>query len=149
MIITGARLTKKQLLGLYDFPSERIHVVYNGFDLARFSPDASPKPRIRPVRFLFVAQDFGRKGLEYILYASALLRPEGIVFHLEILGRDDPKPYQRQAFKLGLLDTVRLLGSFGRVEDQYRSAGLPVLPTLSDPFGNICLEALVCGLPNG
>lgn len=147
VIITNSCLAKNQLLGLYDFPVDRIHVVYNGVDLARFCPAASPKPRNRPVRLLFVAQDFGRKGLGYILDALALLQPEGIVFHLDVVGRDDPKPYQRQASKLGLLDTVRFLGPSGRVEDQYRDADLLVFPTLSDPFANVCLEALACGLP--
>ena len=147
VIITNSCLTKKQLLGLYDFPADRIHVVYNGVDLVRFCPAASPKPRNRPVRLLFVAQDFGRKGLDYILESLALLRPAGIVFRLDVVGRDDPKPYQRQASKLGLLDTVRFLGPTGRVEDQYRDADLLVFPTLSDPFANVCLEALACGLP--
>jgi UDP-glucose:(heptosyl)LPS alpha-1,3-glucosyltransferase len=146
-IITNSALAKQQLLARYNYPAERIHVVYNGVDLDRFRPGVEDSFRTGPLRLLFVAQDFVRKGLGYILQALQQLAVEGIACHLTVVGRDDPRPFRKQAERLGVEQSVAFCEPSYRIEEFYNAADLFVFPTLSDPFANVCLEALACGLP--
>lgn len=146
-IITNSAWARQQLLARYDYPSERIHVVYNGVDLDCFRPSQAGLPVAGSLRLLFVAQDFARKGLGFILEALKQLQALGVVCHLSVVGRDDPRPFRRQAQQLGVAPSVDFYESTGRIQDYYRAADLLVFPTLSDPFANVCLEALACGLP--
>jgi UDP-glucose:(heptosyl)LPS alpha-1,3-glucosyltransferase len=96
---------------------------------------------------LFVAQDFLRKGLGHILHALGRLSAEGISCRLTVVGRDDPRPFRRQAEQSGVAESVVFHEPSRRIEDFYNAADLLVFPTLSDPFANVCLEALACGVP--
>jgi len=148
MIVTNSELSKKLIREYYDYPEDRIHVVYNGVDLDRFSPD--PDKETDPsgiVRLLFVGQDFKRKGLSSVVRALARVRESGFVCRLRVIGRDDPSPYRRLAAELGVGDHVTFEGASGSVHQAYRQADLLVFPSLYDPFANVCLEALACGLP--
>jgi UDP-glucose:(heptosyl)LPS alpha-1,3-glucosyltransferase len=146
-IITNSAWAKEQLLERYEYPAERIHVVYNGVDLDRFRPVAEDTSPTGSLRLLFVAQDFVRKGLGYILQALQHLAVEGIACRLTVVGRDDPRPFRKQAEQLGVERLVDFHQPSHRIEDFYNAADLLVFPTLSDPFANVCLEALACGLP--
>lgn len=42
---------------------------------------------------------------------------------------------------------MRFLGPVADVREVYGSADALILPTLYDPFPNVCVEALACGLP--
>ena len=149
MIITNSELSKRLIGERYDYPAERIHVVYNGVDLKTFSPSPDPggKARESCVWLLFVGQDFRRKGLAPLLEALAIADRAGHVLSLRVIGRDDPKPYRELAEKLGIADRVTFEGPTGKIQEAYRSADLFVFPTLYDPFANVCLESLACGLP--
>ncbi len=149
MIVTNSELSKRMILERFAFPAERIHVVYNGVDQERFTagplPEATGKPK--ELRLLFVGQDFKRKGLGPLLRALAIVRKKGLPFRLRVVGRDRPAPYQKLAARLGLERRVEFSGTTSAIDEVYRSADLLVFPTLYDPFANVCLEALACGLP--
>ncbi|MEZ4485276.1 MAG: glycosyltransferase family 4 protein [Syntrophotaleaceae bacterium] len=145
-IITNSALAKGQLLSAYVFPEERIKVVYNGVDLTRFTP-ADGKPSADFLQLLFVAQDFRRKGLSFIMQALARLKDAAISCRLQVVGGDDQSSFRSEADRLGVAEMVDFIGASKAVEDFYRSADLLVFPTQSDPFANVCLEALACGCP--
>jgi UDP-glucose:(heptosyl)LPS alpha-1,3-glucosyltransferase len=147
VIITNSAWARHQILAHYDYPAERIHVVYNGVDLDCFRPSGAGMPEDGPLRLLFVAQDFARKGLGFILDALSQLHAQGIDCHLSVVGRDDPRSFRQQAQQLGVAQVVDFYESTSRIQDFYNAADLLVFPTLSDPFANVCLEALACGLP--
>jgi UDP-glucose:(heptosyl)LPS alpha-1,3-glucosyltransferase len=147
VIITNSNWARQQILARYDYPAERIHVVYNGVDLDCFSPTEADISVGGPLRLLFVAQDFARKGLGFILDAMKQLHAQGIACHLRVVGRDDPRPFRQQAQQLGVAQAVDFHESTSQIQDYYNTSDLLVFPTLSDPFANVCLEALACGLP--
>ena len=94
--------------------------------------------------FLFVGSGFERKGLAVALKALARL-PQG---NLLVIGRDrHVARYQRLADDLGLAARVQFLGALPDVRPYYGAADALVLPTLYDPFPNVALEAMACGLP--
>lgn len=146
-IITNSIWAKTRLLDLYAFPTKRIHVVYNGVDLDRFSPGRPEAGGEGPLRLLFVAQDFSRKGLGFVVEALARLSASGVDCRLKVVGRDDPRPFRLQADRSGVTGLIDFAGPSRQVENCYRTSDLLVFPTLSDPFANVCLEALACGLP--
>lgn len=146
MVVTNSLLSKKLIGERYSYPAERIHVVYNGVDLETFSPSPDIGEKATdPIRLLFVGQDFRRKGLAPLLEALALVR--GHTPSLRVIGRDDPAPYRALAKSLGIADRVSFEGPSGKIQEAYRNADLFVFPTFYDPFANVCLEALACGLP--
>lgn len=121
-----------------DYGAKRVEVVYNGVDLRRFTPDLSRRPAIReelgiqgPLA-LFVGNGFRRKGLDVAIAAL----PRG--WTLGVIGNDPPRPDT---------PTVRFLGGQREPERFLQAADLLVLPTRYDPFANVCLEAMACGVP--
>jgi UDP-glucose:(heptosyl)LPS alpha-1,3-glucosyltransferase len=121
-------------------------VVYNGVDLETFSPSPA-STGAGSIRLLFVGQDFRRKGLAPLLEALSIAVAAGHTPTLRVIGRDDPKTYRALAETLGVADRVSFEGPSGKIQEAYRNADLFVFPTLYDPFANVCLEALACGLP--
>ena len=149
VIVTNSELSKTIIRENHAFPAERIHVVYNGVDLKTFSPSAGTESAVgsNGVRLLFVGQDFKRKGLGPLVRAMAVLKAEGVKCRLRVVGRDKTEPYVRLARELGAEDLITFEGPSGKIQEAYRAADLLVFPSLYDPFANVCLEALACGLP--
>jgi UDP-glucose:(heptosyl)LPS alpha-1,3-glucosyltransferase len=150
-VITNSAMVKREILADFSVPPERIHTIYSGVDLARFHP------RLRvhrgPVRerlgihgeapvFLYLGSGFQRKGLAQVL--RALPREAWLL----VVGRDRREAvFRRLANRLGITQRVRFLGPQREVAPWYGAADAFVLPTLYDPFPNVCLEAMAAGLP--
>ncbi|MET0261928.1 MAG: glycosyltransferase family 4 protein [Rariglobus sp.] len=153
VIVTNSELSKKIILENHAFPAERIHVVYNGVDLKTFSPvtkDAvsnSQESGATGPKLLFVGQDFKRKGLGALVRAMGQLKEAGVACQLRVIGRDRAEPYLELARSLGVAERIQFEGQSGKIQEAYRAADLLVFPSLYDPFANVCLEALACGLP--
>lgn len=146
-VITNSDLVRRQIHELYKFPLERIHVVYNGVDSELFSPLASAASSRRSVRMLFVAMDFKRKGLHHVLAGMARLKKMAVDCSLKVVGKGREKAYRKMTLEMGITDRVTFHGPTPQVVDFYRSEDILVFPTAYDPFANVCLEALACGMP--
>jgi UDP-glucose:(heptosyl)LPS alpha-1,3-glucosyltransferase len=141
----------------HGFPPERIHVIYNGVDTTRFSPEACG-PLRRPTRaalgasdeaalVLMVASNFYLKGLPTALHAMARLVAAGTDARLVIAGRGDPAQFSRTIERLGLGGRVTFLGNVDDTLPYYAAADAVVLPTYHDPCSLTVLEAWACGIP--
>ncbi|MEI6633806.1 MAG: glycosyltransferase family 4 protein [Chlamydiota bacterium] len=154
-IVANSRLCRGQLLGLYPYPPERVSVIYNGVDHDAFHPRlrAAHREAVRAelgipggaTAALFVSNNPGRKGLETALRAIAI--PQGGRPHLLVAGRGRTERFAALARELGVASRVRFLGHVPDVRPYYGAADYLVLPTRYDPFANVCLEAMACGLP--
>jgi UDP-glucose:(heptosyl)LPS alpha-1,3-glucosyltransferase len=67
--------------------------------------------------------------------------------HLLVVGRGRPAPFRRLSRRLGVEERTHFIGATSAVQRYYAAGDLLVLPTLYDPFANVCLEAMACGLP--
>ncbi len=143
-IVTNSNLSKELILEQHTYPSENIHVVYNGIDLNRFTP---PKTHSHSTKLLFVGQDFRRKGLHHLINAIGQLKNSPHKITLDIIGRDKPTAFQKQASQLGIAEQIHFKGTTPQIEKLYQSADLLVFPSLSDPFANVVAEAMACSLP--
>jgi len=145
---------KAELQHHYGIPDDRVTVVPNGVDLARFRPPdrAAVRAEVRArhgyapddLVLLFVGKEFRRKGLAPAVDALAGL-PEHV--RLLVVGGDDPAPYAARARAHGVRHRVTWVGHSARVEDYFSAADLFVLPTLYESFGLVAIEAAAAGVP--
>lgn len=144
----------RELTRFYGVDPDRITVIPNAVDVARFHPAdaAARRARIRAahgfadddVVLLFVGKEFRRKGLKLVLDALSLLPPQA---KLLVVGGDDPAPFVAHARRLGIADRVVFAGHSSHVEDEFQAGDVFVFPTAYEPFGLVLLEAAASGLP--
>ncbi len=154
-VICNSNMVKEDIQRHFGLPEKKLHVIYSGVDTEHYHPrlqtihrhETRAKlgiPADAPL-FLFVGSGFERKGLNLALHALAAL-PDSA--HLIVIGRDrHASRYERLAHKLGLRARAHFLGAQEDLRPFYGAADAVVLPTLYDPFPNVALEAMACGLP--
>jgi glycosyltransferase involved in cell wall biosynthesis len=137
-------------------------VIYNGVDLARFTPDPDPD-EAATLAALGVAGDLG-PGRRNVLYAGRLVRWKGVEYIIEALPRlTTPNvrlwiagqgPYQPDlealAARLGVAERIRWLGTVpqGPMPALYRAADVLVGASfVNETFGIALAEAMACGRP--
>jgi len=142
-IIANSHRGKREIIDHYGFPADRIHVIHNGVDCERFRPPAH-KPASAGIRLLFVGTGFERKGLPFAIEALARLPPH---IELHVVGKGNIARYQRLAGVTGAGDRVHFLGKDQDMPTLYQRADVLVHPAIYEPFANVCMEAMACGLP--
>jgi Glycosyltransferase len=147
---------------LYGADPEHVYVVAPGIDLATFQPldraEARGKIGYGPGRLLlFVGRLERLKGVEIAIRSLALLRDrDHDDLRLIVLGEDsrDGDESEKERLKavasaLGVRDRVDFLGSVAHHELPYFYAASDacVMPSYSESFGLVALEAQACGRP--
>jgi D-inositol-3-phosphate glycosyltransferase len=158
-ILASCSAEAAQLARLYGADPERIEIVAPGVDHAFFSPGDKGGARSalglgdHPV-LLFVGRIQPLKGVDVAVQALAELPHDDAVL-LVVGGPSGPAGdrevarVQKRAADLGVADRVRwvppqphhLLSSY------YRAADVCVVPSRSESFGLVALEAAACGTP--
>jgi UDP-glucose:(heptosyl)LPS alpha-1,3-glucosyltransferase len=138
-------------------PPERIRIIYNGVDGARFSPArcagqrAAMRRRLgvgpEAVLALLVAHNFRLKGLATLLRAMARLAAQGLPLRLVVVGGRRLDPWRQRVCRLGLQQHVTFVGRVDDVVPYYAAADFYVHPTFYDSCSLVVLEAAACGLP--
>jgi UDP-glucose:(heptosyl)LPS alpha-1,3-glucosyltransferase len=153
--IAVSNLVRDDLIRQFALPPARVMTLYNGVDLERFTAvrDAAARAALRrklnlkdsTPAVIFVGNGFARKGLRSMLQAWPSLKTAP---HLIVVGNDRAAPrYQSLARWLKVGDRVSFLGAQEHVEDLFRAADVMAMPSLFEPFGNVVLEAMACGIP--
>jgi D-inositol-3-phosphate glycosyltransferase len=155
----------RQLVELYDADPERITTINPGVDLSTFRPGSQQEARRRlglpsdGVVLLFAGRVQPLKAPDVVLRAAAqMIRDEpGLAGRLTIAfvggpsgtGRADPDGLAMMAASLGISGIVRLEPPCPQPElaDWYRAATLVVVPSYSESFGFVAVEAQACGTP--
>ena len=157
-VIVNSKATAEALSREYGLTDDKVHVIYNGVDTARFHPDRRAEARAQARKSLGIAQDdyvilflatnFRLKGLRPLLRAVAQVAEQLPSPRVRLLaaGQNHRGPYARLADSLGLGGSAILLGP-QEPDDLYAAADVLAHPTFHDPCANVCLEAMACGLP--
>src|SRR5256886_1825910 len=134
----------------------KIHRVYNGMDLTRFSSPNEEVSINQVPRIISIGRLVAFKGFEYLIDACADLARRSLDFNCEIIG-DGPLRGDLEARirKLNLSDRVHLLGSLsqGAVLEKLRSADIFALASVidnqaaSDVFPTVIIEAMAAARP--
>lgn len=155
-VICNSRMVRDDIAARFGVPDAKLHVIYNGIDLEAFHPRLREQHRARlrgelgiagtvPL-FVFVGSGYARKGVPQLIEAFARMAHRSA--QLLVIGRDrSQRRMASRARQLGLAQRIHFLGGRQDVRPYYGAADAAVLPTLYDPFPNVALEALACGLP--
>jgi glycosyltransferase involved in cell wall biosynthesis len=136
----------------YGVPVERIRLVPEGIDLARWQRIAEETPRRSDgATILCVARQYPRKRVADLLRALPEVRRAVPSAHAVIVG-DGPEhgALRALAAELELGDAVQLLGAIADddvVARWYQRADVFCLPSVQEGFGIVFLEAMASGLP--
>jgi glycosyltransferase involved in cell wall biosynthesis len=135
-------------------PPESVHIVFNGTDLRRFSPEdngAKPLDRDYGPRMIFACRQlFPRKGIRFLIEAAAQLKPSFPDLQLVLAGDGFERPeLVRLADRLGIGGQVTFLGWVpnAALPPYYRAAAVSVIPSLEEGFGIPAAEAMGCETP--
>lgn len=160
VVLANCTTEADQLVEFYDVPRERIEIVPPGVDHAFFSPGSQAGARWaldtdvdRPL-LLFVGRIQPLKGADVAV--RALARVERDDARLWIIGGASGSAGDVEVDRVRNL--VDELGLAGRVEflppkphhllsTYYRAADVCLVPSRSESFGLVALEAQACGVP--
>jgi glycosyltransferase involved in cell wall biosynthesis len=140
--------------------TEKIEVVGNGVDIARFHPVERDEARRKyglPVDarvLVSVGALVERKGMHRVIDCLPALIERHPGLHYLIVGGASPEGDNRaelaaQVARLGLADRVRFSGALPPDELKWAlsAADVFVLATRNEGWANVFLEAMACGLP--
>jgi glycosyltransferase involved in cell wall biosynthesis len=136
--------TLKQL-----FPNKPIALIPFGMSLANLPPLKTSKLTSK-ARALFLSRLHPVKGLKYLVEAWHILQLDN--WELIIAGPDEGghrAEIEQLINKLGMASSIHLVGAVSGDQkwQLYQSADLFVLPSLTESFGMVVVEALANGLP--
>ncbi len=149
-VIAVSNYTKNLLINHYGIPGDRIAVVHNGHDISDKPHHAMTDVRRRMPLVLFLGRLTTQKNPWQFLEAAKLVhdaRPETQF----VMAGEGPmmRELVDRTCDLGLAHSVIFTGKVSRTEADalYRSASCFVMPSLSEPFGLVALEAIGHGTP--
>lgn len=146
-----------QMMGLYGARAERLHVITPGIDPAVQHPPLpdprdDPADQDRPVEVLMAARLQPLKGPGLLVEAIRLLVAEGLPVHATIVGNGDPDYLGRLRSlvnQYGLERHVTFCHALSaeQLADRMRAADIVAVPSSSETFGLVALEAQACATP--
>ena len=154
-----------QLVNLYGADPHRIDIVHPGVDLDLFTPGDKERARarfgLRPdqVVLLFVGRIQPLKAPDILIKAAARLVDVDPTLRDRLVvtvcggpsgsGLDHPTALTDLVTELGVGDLIRFEppGDRQTLADWYRAADIAVVPSYSESFGLVAVEAQACGTP--
>lgn len=162
LMITSTLDESQALVEKYGADPKRVEVVAPGVDLATFRPIDRAEARGKiavgagPL-LLFVGRLERLKGVDIAIRALAQLRARGYTdARLLVLGEDSREGDESEKERLkavasveGVRDAIDFVGSVAHHELPYfyAAADVCVMPSYSESFGLVGLEAQACGCP--
>jgi D-inositol-3-phosphate glycosyltransferase len=164
-IVANTDAEARELIKLYDASPSRVASVSPGVDLALFRPGSQRLARRRlgiapnAIVLMFAGRVQPLKAPDVLLRAAAqLLRDEPKLADRLVVafvggpsgtGRNDPDSLTELAAALGISQNIRLEPPCPQrdLADWYRAATLVVVPSYSESFGLVAVEAQACGTP--
>ncbi|MGI8438450.1 MAG: glycosyltransferase [Chthoniobacterales bacterium] len=152
-VITVSDFSFAQLRERFPVSGEKVHRIYNGVELRRFTPARFDS---EPPLLLAVGRLIEKKGFADLVSACAMLRDRGRAFHCEIAGEGPLQPaLAAQIENANLQSVVRLSGPLSQTEVAARMTAARVfaLPSVIDAEGGmdnlptVIMEAMASGLP--
>lgn len=157
-LLASCEAEVKQLVELYGARRERVEIVPPGVDHAFFSPGDRRGARQalglgdHPV-LLFVGRIQPLKGLSIAIRCLGLVDPRAVLVVVGgpsgVDGDAELRRVRDLASELGLEDRVRFVPPQPHhlLSTYYRAADVCIVPSRSESFGLVALEAAACGTP--
>ena len=159
VILSNSSFEKDQLVSYYGADPSRVEIVPPGVDHSIFNP--APKKEAREIlnlneqkTLLFVGRIQPLKGVD--LAISTLSELEDRDTRLVLIGSpsglegpSEERHIRKKIEELGLTDRVQFVEPqpHEKLVNWYRAADVLLMPSRSESFGLVALEAAACGLP--
>lgn len=128
--------------GASEWPGARVDVIPN----AR-PPFEDAMASTRLAQVLCVGSLSWNKGHDLLIEAWARIAARHPEWSVHVYGKGEPSVYLAQADALGVGSRIQFHPPVPDIESKYREAGMLVLPSRSEGFGMVLIEAMSCGLP--
>ena len=150
-IVAPSQRHLEDVAAVFPFLRKKLTFIHNGVDLEELQfPRRSSIPEVQGNYLLCIAMHNEKKGLDVLLRAFALLQNTAPLLKLLLVG-DGPLRGELEglAQALGIANRVQFLGLRGRdqVARLMHGCEVFVLPSRSEPFGIVLIEALACKKP--
>jgi len=152
-IAVVSNYTKTILVERYCVDPEKIEVVYNGAEVSTpiyYEPSLCELKAAGKRIVLYHGRITIQKGLDHLIRAARLVvdTDPNVLFIVSGSG-DMEAQIMQQVGELGLSENVRFAGAlwYEERDRMYQSADLVVMPSVSEPFGLVPLEAIRYGTP--
>jgi len=153
-IVTVSEYTKNIVVQKHHIPAEKVTVVHNGCDIdepVRLQPGLVELKKQGKKIVLYHGRISVQKGVDYFVRAARRVvdMDANIIFVISGSG-DMTAQIIEQVGAMGLSENVRFAGALWEEERDrmYQSVDLVVMPSVSEPFGLVPLEALQHGTPS-
>jgi len=155
-IIVCSEFMKSEVTRLFNAPGDKVDVVYNGVDPAKFEFDwsdadraahraklALPEEKI----VLYVGRFVREKGIHVLLNAASAVLAEEPNTKFLIVGGGHRERFEKFVHWAGLQEKVLFTGFMANraLHMLYRCADVAVFPSLYEPLGIVALEAMAAG----
>ncbi len=148
-IFAVSRYTAGIIERLYGINRKKISVVYNAPE-SNTSLVESGVERSREPNVVFLGRLTFQKGPDHFLRAAAMVAQAVPRARFVICGSGDMMEFLRnQAHRLGIERQVQFAGFLepSEVDKVLLNSRVLVMPSVSEPFGLVALEAILCGIP--
>ncbi len=155
-VITCSTSMRDEVIQLFELPPERVIVVPNGIDAARWTATTRAKAAARaglggdgPL-LVYAGRLVHEKGVQTLLRAVRPLRESHPGLRLAVAGTGVHEPtLHALAKRLRVARAVDWLGNVSEMElpALLGAADAVVVPSLYEPFGIVALEAAIAGAP--
>jgi len=164
-LVANTHAEAKELIELYHADPKRVRVVHPGVDLEKFIPGDQTQARKElgvaadAIVLLFVGRIQPLKAPDVLIKAAAEILKHTPQLRSRMLiaicggpsgsGLDHPDSLADLATSLGIADIVKFVPPTNREElvKWYQAATLCVVPSYSESFGLVAIEAQACGTP--
>jgi glycogen(starch) synthase len=161
LVVTVSHAMRDELLGL-GFPERKIRVCYDGVDPNKYDPAKVDEESVLKLReryglsdedklILFVGRLTAVKGVDRLVNAMPRIVEKIPRAKLVVLGLGDMQDYLGGlVYSIGVGDHVTIRPEFVPEEERilhYAACDVAAFPSLYEPFGIVCTEAMSMGKP--
>ena len=149
-LIVVSNYTKNTVVDKYGINSDKITTVYNAVEPLTIQKNVSfDRNNVNPV-VTFLGRITSQKGPEYFLEAAKLVLREMGNVRFVMAGKGDLlNAMIGRAEELGIVDSITFPGFLDdtQIQELFDCSDVFVMPSVSEPFGIVALEAIQAGVP--
>lgn len=152
-IVAVSDYTKKTIIEKYNIPSEKVTVIHNAtyFDVSNLDKNVGNPKQKRYKMVLFIGRLAQQKGPDFFIEIAQKILAKRKDVSFVVAGAGSMMPHligRVAALRLGRYIHFTGFLDAESVEKIYRLADVYVMPSISEPFGLSCLEAISYQVPS-
>jgi len=149
-IIAVSNRTRNILIANYHIKPEKVTTVYNAVEPVNFNEKPKPKKSGNKKTVTFLGRITMQKGPEYFLETANLVLQKMGNVHFIMAGKGDLRDSMiKRAAELNISEYISFPGFIQDTEvpSLFLQSDVFMMPSVSEPFGIVTLEAMQAGIP--